>query len=106
VSLALEAQKELATKGYGARVVSIPCRELFETQDSDFQKDVLGTAPRFVIEAGVGRGWLSYVTSARYLITLERFGASAPGDVVAKNLGLSVENISARVHELCPQASR
>jgi transketolase len=93
VSLALAAKAELEEVGYSVRVVSIPCRELFETQEISYQRDVLGSAPRFVLEAGVGRGWLGYVDSAEYLISLERFGASAPGSVVAEKLGLSVSNV-------------
>ena len=97
VSLALGAKKELEGQGYSVRVVSIPCRELFESQDEGYQSSVLGDAPRFVLEAGVGRGWLGYVSSSAYLISLERFGASAPGAVVAEKLGLSVSNVVATV---------
>ena len=93
VSLALGAKEELEGLGYSVQVVSIPCRELFESQDSSYQNSVLGSAPRFVLEAGVGRGWLGYVDSASHLISLERFGASAPGHVVAQQLGLSVSNV-------------
>jgi transketolase len=98
VSLALASKKELEKIGYSVRVVSIPCRELFEQQEQAYQQDVLGSAPRFVLEAGVGRGWLGYVDSAEYLVSLERFGASAPGAVVAEKLGLSVSNV---VHIVC-----
>ena len=93
VSLAMDAKSELESQGYSVRVVSIPCRELFESQDAGYQSSVLGDAPRFVLEAGVGRGWLGYVSSPSHLISLERFGASAPGAVVAQKLGLSVLNV-------------
>lgn len=93
VSLALGAKSVLEERGYSVRVVSIPCRELFESQDADYQRTVLGDDPRFVLEAGVGRGWLGYVESSNHMISLERFGASAPGAVVAQNLGLSVSNV-------------
>ena len=93
VSLALGAKAELENQGYSVRVVSIPCRELFESQDASYQASVLGDAPRFVLEAGVGRGWLGYVSSPSHLVSLERFGASAPGAVVAQQLGLSVSNV-------------
>ena len=100
VSLALESKDLLEAKGYSVRVVSIPCREQFEEQEESYQQEVLGSAPRFVLEAGVGRGWLGYVSNAKYIISLERFGASAPGEVVAEKLGLCASNVVARVEAM------
>lgn len=104
VSLALESKEILESKGYSVRVVSVPCREQFEEQEEAYQQEVLGAAPRFVLEAGVGRGWLGYVPNAKYMITLEYFGASAPGEVVAEKLGLCASNVVARVEAMVARA--
>ena len=100
VALALDAAELLQSKGWGVRVISIPCRELFEQQGLSYRTEVLGNHPRFVIEAGVGRGWYGYFSSMAHVIALDRFGASAPGDVVARELGLSASNICNQVEAL------
>jgi transketolase len=95
VSLALEAREKLQADGIPTRVVSLPCWELFEEQTEDYRNEVLPPAvtARLAIEAGVRQGWDRYVGTHGDVICLDRFGASAPGDVVMRELGFNVENI-------------
>lgn len=102
VSLALEARETLQTEGIQTRVVSMPCWELFEEQPDDYRNEVLPTSVsvRLAIEAGVRQGWDRYVGPAGDVICLNRFGASAPGDVALRNLGFNVENVLQRARTL------
>jgi transketolase len=95
VSLALEAREVLQKEGISTRVVSMPCWELFEAQDEDYREEVLPSSvtARLGIEAGVRQGWDRYVGARGDVICLDRFGASAPGDVVMRELGFNVENV-------------
>jgi transketolase len=95
VSLALEARETLQQEGTPTRVVSMPCWELFEEQDQSYRDEVLppSVTARLSIEAGVRQGWDRWVGPQGDVICLERFGASAPGDVAMKNLGFNVENV-------------
>jgi transketolase len=95
VSLALEAREVLQNEGVPTRVVSLPCTELFEEQPEDYRNSVLppSVTKRLAIEAGVRLGWDRYVGSEGDVISLDRFGASAPGEVALKNLGFNVENV-------------
>jgi transketolase len=102
VSLALEAWQTLQDEGVAARVVSMPCWELFEEQSQEYRDKVLPPAvtARLAVEAGVRQGWDRYVGQNGDVICLDRFGASAPGDVVLKNLGFNVDNILERARKL------
>ena len=102
VSLALEAREQLQNDGVPTRVVSIPCVELFEEQTQDYRDEVLppSVTARLAIEAGVRQGWDRYVGAKGDVICLDRFGASAPGEVALKNLGFNVENIVKRSRAL------
>jgi transketolase len=102
ISLALEARDQLQGAGIPTRVVSMPCLELFEEQSDDYRNDVLPPAvtARLAIEAGVRQGWDRYVGPKGDVICLDRFGASAPGEVALKNLGFNVENVMTRAKEL------
>jgi transketolase len=95
VSLALEAREKLQADGIPTRVVSLPCWELFEEQTEEYREEVLppSVKARLAIEAGVRQGWDRYVGAQGDVICLDRFGASAPGDVVMRELGFSVENV-------------
>jgi len=95
VSLALQAREQLQGDGITSRVVSMPCIELFEEQSQDYRDEVLppNVTARLAIEAGVRQGWDRYVGPKGDVICLDRFGASAPGDVALKHLGFNVENI-------------
>src|SRR6266699_1059675 len=95
VGLALEAREQLQKAGVPTRVVSMPCIELFEEQSQNYRDEVLppSITARLAIEAGVRQGWDRYVGPKGDVICLDRFGASAPGDVALKNLGFNVENV-------------
>ena len=95
VSLALEARLALQKEGIATRVVSMPCWELFEEQSKDYRSEVLlpSVTARLAIEAGVRQGWDRYVGPGGDVVCLDRFGASAPGDVAMRELGFSVENV-------------
>jgi transketolase len=95
VSLALEAREKLQADGIPTRVVSMPCIELFAEQPQNYRDEVLppSITARLAIEAGVRQGWDRYVGPNGDVICLDRFGASAPGDVALKNLGFNVENV-------------
>ena len=102
VSLALEARETLKSEGIHARVVSLPCWELFEEQSQAYRNEVLPptVSARLAIEAGVRQGWDRYVGAAGDVVCLDRFGASAPGDVALKNLGFNVDNVVKRARAL------
>jgi transketolase len=95
VSLALEAREKLQAEGIPTRVVSLPCWELFEEQSEDYRDEVVlpGVTARLGIEAGVCQGWDRYVGPRGDVVCLNRFGASAPGDVAMRELGFNVENV-------------
>jgi transketolase len=95
VSLALDARDQLQKDGIPTRVVSMPCTELFEEQPQAYRDEVLpqSVPARLAIEAGVRQGWDRYVGPQGDVICLDRFGASAPGEIALKNLGFNVENV-------------
>ena len=95
VSLALEAREQLQKDGIPTRVVSMPCTELFDEQTQEYRDEVLPPkiTARLSIEAAVRQGWDRYIGPQGDAICLDRFGASAPGDVALKNLGFNVENV-------------
>src|SRR3954447_21874577 len=82
----------------GARVVSMPSGEWFAEQDADYRASVLPAGvPKVSVEAGVAEGWAKWVDAS---ISLERFGASAPGEEVLHKLGFTVDNVVARAREV------
>ncbi|GAB4244145.1 MAG: transketolase [Thermoleophilia bacterium] len=95
VHVALEAREVLWEGGVGARVVSLPSWELFDEQDADYRAEVLppDVTARVSIEAAATYGWERYVGSSGRMVGIDRFGASAPGDRVLHELGISVENV-------------
>jgi len=102
VSLALEARDQLQKDSIPTRVVSMPCTELFEEQSPEYRDEVLppSITARLAVEAGVRGSWDRYVGPKGDVICLDRFGASAPGDVALKNLGFNVENVLKRAKQL------
>jgi len=80
----------------------MPCIELFEEQPQDYRDEVLppSITARLAIEAGVRQSWDRYVGPNGDVICLDRFGASAQGDVALKNLGFNVENVMTRAQRL------
>jgi transketolase len=94
VKLVLEAEKKLKESEIRAQVISMPSWKLFDRQAVDYQRKALPPdVPKLAVEAGSPLGWDKYVGEGGDIIGLERFGASAPGETVMKNLGFSVENV-------------
>jgi transketolase len=92
VQHAVAAAKEL---GAGVRVVSMPCVERFERQSAEYKAEILPSncTKRVAIEAGVSDGWWKYVGLEGKVIGIDRFGISAPGNTVMKELGMTSENV-------------
>ncbi len=98
---AVDAAKLLAAEGIRARVVSFPSWKIFEEQTATYKASVLPAGvPRLAVEAGATLGWWKYAGLDGDVIGLDRFGASAPGPVVMKELGFSAENVAARAKKL------
>ncbi|UOF92854.1 transketolase [Fodinisporobacter ferrooxydans] len=102
VSLVMEAKKQLEAEGIAARVVSMPSWELFEKQSQAYKDSVLPPAvkTRLAVEMAYPLGWERYVGDRGSVIGIEKFGASAPGDLVLKEYGFSVEHVVAEVKHL------
>ncbi|BCU82513.1 transketolase [Polycladomyces abyssicola] len=102
VSLAVQAQKQLAEKGIHVRVVSMPCRERFDQQSEEYRQSVLPkeVSVRVAIEAAHPMGWDRYVGERGAVIGVDRFGASAPGSLVMKEYGFTVDRVVAQVEQL------
>ncbi len=98
VHLAVNARDRLASEGVKARVVSLPCWSLFKAQPGLYRNEVLPEGvPRLAIEAGVTLGWDSYVGPPMAVLGVDRFGASAPGEVVMREYGFTVEHVCQKV---------
>ena len=102
VSIALAAQEQLQAEGVRVRVVSMPCRELFEAQPTSYREEVLPSRirRRVAVEAGATLGWKAHVGLDGAVVGLERFGASAPSPVLYRELGLTPEAVAAAVRSL------
>lgn len=95
VQLALAAREKLDTQGVRARVVSLPCWNLFDAQPVEYRAAVLPpVVPMLAIEAGVSLGWRSYVGPGIEVIGVNHFGTSAPGSVVMNEYGFSVDHVT------------
>ncbi len=99
VHIALEAAETLGAEGISAAVASLPCWELFESQDDAYLREVLGHAPRVSIEAASTLGWDRMVGAKGLKIGLDRFGASAPDTALAEEFGFTGAAIAARVRD-------
>lgn len=95
VQLAVEARERLAKDGIGARVVSAPCLEWFEEQDSDYRDTVLPqqVKARVSVEAGLALGWRDYVGDAGKSVSIEHFGASADYETLFTKFGITTEAV-------------
>lgn len=80
----------------GARVVSMPCMEVFERQSDDYKESVLPSTctKRIAMEAGVSMPWYKYASK---VVGVDKFGMSAPGDIVMKEYGMTPENLAAEI---------
>jgi transketolase len=102
VALALEAGRKLAADGTAVRVVSMPCWELFDEQPHSYRDEVLPpeVGARLSIEPGVELGWKRWVGDRGDSISIEHFGASAPGNTVLEQFGFNLDNVVARATAL------
>jgi transketolase len=107
VHVAVEAARRLAEQGTHGRVVSMPCWELFELQTPEYRDEVLPpeVKARISIEAGVSLGWRRWVGDHGDSISIERFGASAPGPTVLEELGFTADNVVKRALALRERVS-
>ncbi len=98
VSLCVDAAARLVDEGVSVTVVSMPSWELFEEQGPEYRDSVLPPGvPALSVEAGVTLGWARYADDS---IGIDRFGASAPGNVVMEQLGLHVDHVVTRAKGL------
>jgi len=102
VGLIISAGKVLAGQGIAVRLVSFPSWELFSEQDRAYQDSVLlpGVEHRLAVEAGISMGWHQWTGPKGRVLGVDRYGASAPAELIFKNLGFSVEHIEEIVHEM------
>lgn len=102
VSLSIEAKEALAKEGIDVRVVSMPCMDIFEKQPLAYKEKVLPKAvrARVAVEALSEFGWGKYVGLDGKTVCLDRFGASAPADVLFKEFGFTTENVVKAVKEV------
>uniref|UniRef100_UPI00334008D5 transketolase-like TK C-terminal-containing protein n=1 Tax=Synechococcus lacustris TaxID=2116544 RepID=UPI00334008D5 len=98
LDLCVQAAKQLTADGRKVRVVSMPCVELFLEQSAAYQEEVLPNAvrKRIVVEAAESFGWHKFIGLDGDSVTMNRFGASAPGGTCMKEFGFTVENVVAK----------
>ncbi len=98
VSLCLQARELLLQKGVDARVVSMPCMELFDEQDESYRESVLpkNVRARLAVEAATSFGWHKYVGLDGGTVCLDHFGASAPAGKLFEAFGFTPENVAAQ----------
>lgn len=102
VSLAVKAQEKLREEGIDASVVSMPSIDRFDKQSDEYKESVLPKAvtKRLAIEMASSLGWHKYVGTDGDVLAIDKFGASAPGEVVMEKYGFTVENIVNKVKSL------
>jgi transketolase len=102
------AEPILAAKGITARLVSMPCWELFEEQSAEYRESVLprSVTARLAVEMGCSLGWERWTGTDGATVTLDRFGASAPGEVLMKELGFTTERVVGAAEELLSRTGR
>jgi transketolase len=102
VGLIVAAAEKLRAQGLEARLVSMPSWELFDAQPQDYRDSVLPPTltARLAVEAGSTQGWRRYVGDRGDVLGVDRFGASAPGEVLLREYGFSVDNVCKRAAAL------
>ena len=108
VQLIVAAEPILAAKGITARLVSMPCWELFEEQSAEYRESVLlsSVTARLAVEMGCSLGWERWTGTDGATVTLDRFGASAPGEVLIKELGFTTERVVGAAEALLARTGR
>ena len=102
IHLALSAQERLAQEGLPVRVVNMASWELFDSQPEEYRTSVLppGVRARLAVEAGSSMGWHRYVGESGDIVSIDRFGASAPAGVLFEKYGFTAENVATRVRRM------
>jgi len=102
VNLIVEAGMRLMAEGISVRLVSFPCWEFFKEQDADYQECVLprSISTRLAVEAGIAQGWERWTGSQGVVISVERFGASAPYQTLYEQYGLTICHVLEAAHNL------
>lgn len=108
VHVALAAREILEKEGVGARVVSLLCRELFESQGPEYREAVLPPAvrARVTVEAASTFGWERYAGERGACVGIDRFGASAPGPRVLAELGITAERVAEAARQVLARARK
>ena len=101
LSLCVAAHRELVTSGIAARVVSLPCWELFEDQDSAYRETVLPQAvtARVGVEAGIRQGWDRYLGRDGQFVGMASFGASGKYQALYEHFGITTSAVVAAAHK-------
>ena len=98
VGLAMQAREALESENIATRVVSMPCTDIFDEQSAEYRASVLPASVKTLsIEAGVSHGWHKYADDC---VAVDKFGASAPAEIVFKEYGFTVENVVAKAKKL------
>jgi transketolase len=106
LSLAVEAAQALGGEGIAAAVVSMPCVELFATQDEAYREAVLGAGPCVAVEAAIEQGWERWLGRDGIFIGMRGFGASAPAQDLYKHFGITAEAVAAAARDLVGKTKR
>ncbi|MHA3964901.1 MAG: transketolase [Candidatus Thorarchaeota archaeon SMTZ1-45] len=102
VGLIVEAGEKLYADGINVRLISFPSWELFESQSQEYRDSVLppDITARIAVEAGVSQGWKKWVGDAGSMLTVDKFGKSAPSKIVLEAYGFTVEKVLEKAREL------
>lgn len=100
IEIGLAAKALIEERGFAVRVVSVPCFELFDAQNEDYQTETIGSAKvNIAIEAAVRQGWSRFIGEYGVFIGMSGFGASAPQEQLYKKFGITAEAVSAAAIE-------
>jgi transketolase len=102
VSLIVQAAEQLESRGIAVRCVSMPSWELFEAQSQAYRDEVLppDVTARLAVELGVAQGWQRYTGAHGDMLGIDRYGASAPAEVLLREYGFTVDNVVQRAKAL------
>jgi transketolase len=102
LELCTKAAAQLRAEGKNVRVVSMPCVDLFDEQDAAYRESVLPAAcrKRLVVEASSSFGWHKFTGFEGDSVSVDRYGASAPGPVLMEKFGFTVDNVVAKAKAL------
>jgi transketolase len=102
VGLIVAAAERLGAEDIAVRCVSMPSWDLFEDQPQSYRDEVLppGVTTRLAVELGVRQGWDRYIGASGEMLGIDRFGASAPAEVLLEKYGFTVDNVVARARKL------